>query len=66
MPLKIDGHLFSGNRKSGKATQVLRRLASDFTEWEGDNREFEVQVENVIRALWTDEGGRQAAPASKL
>ncbi|MEA2575664.1 MAG: hypothetical protein QOH93_2962 [Chloroflexia bacterium] len=53
IPLDLDGYL----RKEwmdGKSTQVKRRLAADFKDWEGDNAKFEEQFERVVGALRTD------------
>jgi hypothetical protein len=66
IPLDLDGYLLSGAWQNGKARQVLSRLAADFTGWERDNEKFQVQLERVILALRSDEGGRLAPPKPKL
>jgi hypothetical protein len=65
IPLDLDGYLLN-EWTNGKASQVCSRLAADFQGWDGSHFKFEEQVENLIRALRSDENARELPPASRL
>jgi hypothetical protein len=65
VPLDLDGYLPSRKWNSGKASQVLERLAADFQGWK-QNAIFEDQLERVIRALRADDYAREPPPKSRL
>jgi hypothetical protein len=66
IPLNLDDYLFSDEWVSGKKRQVLSRLAPDFTNLDKDKDKFEAQLEKVVKALQTDDTGREPAPEPRL
>jgi len=66
IPLDLDGYLFGDQWQSGKKPEVQSRLAADFTGWETDNAKFEAELERVVKALQTEDMGREPAPERKL
>jgi hypothetical protein len=66
IPLNLDGFLFSADYQSGKHAEITSRVAANFVGWERDLTLFDRELEKVIRALRTDDGGREIAPKSKL
>lgn len=58
IPLNLDGHLFTQQWGSGKASQVRTRLAADFTEWDQSEKKFEEQVKRLVKALQADDQRR--------
>jgi hypothetical protein len=66
IPLNLDGCLFSDEYQSGKKAEIKSRVAANFVGWEKDHALFDRELEKVIRALKTDDAGREKPPQSKL
>lgn len=66
IPLNLDGFLFSHAYKSGKKAEIKSRVAANFVGWETDHALFDRELEKVIRALKTDDAGREKPPLPKL
>jgi hypothetical protein len=66
IPLNLDGFLFSADYQSGKKAEITSRVAANFVGWEKDHALFDRGLEKEIRALRTNEGGRDKPPPSKL
>lgn len=66
IPLNLGGFLFSPDYQSGKKAEVTSRVAANFLGWKKDHALFDRELEKVIRALRTDEAGREKPPPAKL
>ena len=66
IPLNLDNHLFCGDWSRGMADQVKSRLAANFEGWESSNDVFEDAFEKLVKALQTEDSGREMPPASKI
>lgn len=66
IPLNLDGFLFSDEYQSGKRAEIKSRVTANFVGWENDHAMFDRELEKVIRALRTDEGGRELPPPPRL
>ena len=66
IPLNLDGFLFSADYQSGKKAEITSRVAANFVGWEKDHALFDRELEKVIRALRTGEGGHEKPPPARL
>ena len=64
--LDPDSFLFSTDCQSGKKAEITSRVAANFVGWEKDHALFDRELEKVIRALRTDDTGREKPPTPRL
>ena len=64
--LNLGGYLFSADYPSGKKAEITSRVAANFVGWERDHALFDRELQKVIRALKTDDAGREKPPPPKL
>ena len=65
VPLASDDYLFDG-WESGKRTELLSRKVIDFVGSESNSAKFDAALDDVVKALRSDEGARPPAPKPKL
>jgi len=66
IPPNLDGFLFSADYQTGKKAEITSRVAANFVGWEKDHALFVRELDKVIRALRTSEGGREKPPPARL
>ena len=66
IPLNLDGFLFSADCQSGKKAEITSRATANFVGSEKDHALFDRELERVIRALRTDDTGRENPPSPRL
>ena len=64
--LEPDSFLFSADCQSGKKAEITSRATANFVGWEKDHALFDRELEKVIRALRTDNTGRENPPSPRL
>jgi hypothetical protein len=64
IPLNLDGHLFKWS--DGKADEIRRRFAPDFTGWQNDPIKVDAQIDRVIKALHAGGAAREKPPEPRL
>ena len=57
---------FNAHYQSGKKAEIIGCAAANFVGWEKDHALFDRELEKLICALRTDEGGREKPPPAKL
>ena len=66
IPLNLDGFLFSADYQSGKKAEITSRVAANFVGWEKGHALFDRELDKVIRALRTEDTGREKPPSPRL
>ena len=66
IPLNLDDYLFDPKWKDWKKQHLTTRFAANFVGWEKDHALFDRELQKVIRALRTDEAGREKPPQARL
>jgi uncharacterized protein YjbI with pentapeptide repeats len=66
IPIDLDGYLFTDNYLSGFKSELVRRLAGDFSSVSAENISSHQELKRLITALRVDNGGRPLTPESKL
>ena len=65
IPLDLDGFILD-QWQHPKKDLVLERLVADFKGWDQDDARFNRQLENLVRALRSDDSGREPPPPPRL
>ncbi len=66
MRLSLDGFLFSAEYHNGKMAEITSRVAANFVGWRKGRALFERASGKVIRALRTEQAGREKPPLPRL
>ena len=64
--VNLDGFLFGADYPSDKEAEITSRVAANFVGWGKDHALFDRELDKVIRALRTAEGGREKPPPARL